>query len=176
MTVYALGEMVPVLGPGVFVAPSASVMGDVVLGEDASVWFSTVIRGDVHAIRIGARTNIQDNSVVHVTDRKWPTTLGNDVTIGHSVVVHGCTIGDRSLIGIGSVLLDGAIIGEDCIVGAGSLITPGMVIKPGSVVMGRPARTVREVTEEDRAWILAISKSYVENASRMRRELRVVSE
>ena len=139
----------PKLAKSVFIDPSAVVIGDVTLGEDSSVWPNTTIRGDMHRIRIGARTSIQDNSILHITHAGpfnpdgYSLTIGDDVTVGHRVVIHGCTIGDRSLIGIGSVVLDGAEIGEDCIVGAGSLVVPRMKVPAGHLVLGHPAKVVR---------------------------------
>jgi carbonic anhydrase/acetyltransferase-like protein (isoleucine patch superfamily) len=149
MAVYELDGVRPVLGRDVFIADSAAVVADVHLGDESSVWFGAVVRGDCFPIRIGARTNVQDNAVVHVTAGKAKTTIGDDVTIGHSSVVHGCTVGDRCLIGIGAIILDDAVIGEDCLVAAGSLVTPGTIVPARSVVMGRPARIVRSVTGDD---------------------------
>ncbi len=172
MPIYALGPLTPTLGKDVYVADTGIVIGDVTLGDQASVWFGTVLRGDVHKIQIGARTNIQDNSLVHVTNDIWGTTVGDDVTVGHSVILHGCTIGDRCLIGMGSIILDGAVVGEGSIVGAGSLVTPRMVIPPGKVVMGRPAKVVRDASEEDLFLARAATYSYVENGARFARDLR----
>jgi carbonic anhydrase/acetyltransferase-like protein (isoleucine patch superfamily) len=151
----------PTLGRGVFIAPNATVIGDVHLGEESSVWFSTVLRGDVFPIRIGARTNIQDGSVVHVTAGKARTTVGDDVTVGHMVLLHGCTVGSRCLIGMGSVLLDGCVIGDDSFVAAGSLVTPGTIIAPSMMAMGRPAKAVRPLRDEDRAQIADAGRLYV---------------
>jgi len=137
----------PVIPDSVFLAPTATVIGDVVLGEHASLWFNVVVRGDVNYIRIGDRTNIQDNSTIHVSINTHPTVIGNDVVGGHNVLLHGCTVHDRVLIGMGSVLMDGADVGEESIVGAGSLLTPGTKVPPRSLVLGRPARVVRKVTD-----------------------------
>ncbi len=139
----------PTIPATVFIAPTATVIGDVVLGEHASIWFHTVVRGDVNYIRIGARTNIQDNSTIHVTHRTHPTIVGSDVVGGHNVVLHGCTIGDRVLVGMGSIVLDGAEVGEETIIGAGTLITPGTSIPPRSLVLGRPGKVVRQITGEE---------------------------
>lgn len=144
---YALGGVKPTLGPGVFVAPTASVIADVVIGEGSSIWFGTVVRGDVFPIRIGARTNVQDNAVVHVTGGKASTTIGDDVTIGHLALIHGCVIGDRCLIGMGSILLDGAVIEDECLIGAGTLVPPRMRIPSRSLVMGQPAKIVRPLRD-----------------------------
>ncbi|MBX3185473.1 MAG: gamma carbonic anhydrase family protein [Labilithrix sp.] len=161
MTVYDLGDKRPVLSEGVFVAPNASVIGDVVVGASSSLWFGVVVRGDVFPIRIGARTNIQDNAVVHVTGGKASTTIGDDVTVGHLALVHGCTIGDRCLIGMGSIVLDGARIDDDCFIAAGSLVPPRMHVPARSVVMGRPGKVVREVTEADLVQIREAAALYV---------------
>jgi carbonic anhydrase/acetyltransferase-like protein (isoleucine patch superfamily) len=149
MAVYELRGVRPTLGRDVFVADSAVVVGDVILGDQASIWFGAVVRGDCFPIRIGARTNVQDGAVVHVTGGRAMTTIGDEVTIGHAAVVHGCAIGDRCLIGMGSVVLDGAVIGHDSLVAAGSLVVPGARIPPNSVVMGRPARVTRAAGEHD---------------------------
>lgn len=133
---------------GVYVAPSAVVEGDVRLGEGCSVWHGAVLRGDEAPITIGARTNIQDNAVVHVSSR-FPTVLGEGVTVGHGAIVHGCTVGDNTLIGMGSIVLDGAIIGENCIIGAGALVTQGMVVRSGSIVYGSPAHFARSMMDAD---------------------------
>jgi len=148
----------------VFVAPSAWVIGEVKIGEGSSVWFNSVVRGDVNSIVIGERTNIQDLSMLHVTNREAPTPapliIGNDVTIGHRVVAHGCRISDRCLIGIGAVILDGVIIEEDCIIGAGSVITPGKRIPAGSMVFGSPAKVIRELTAEERSFLVKSAAHY----------------
>jgi carbonic anhydrase/acetyltransferase-like protein (isoleucine patch superfamily) len=154
----------PVLGRGVFIAPGASVLGDVHLGDESSVWFSSVLRGDSFPIRIGARTNIQDGSVVHITGGKAATRVGDDVTVGHMVLLHGCTVGDRCLIGMGSVILDGAVIGDECIIAAGSLIAPRTVIPPRSMVMGRPGKPTRVLTDDDLKMVLEAGRVYVESA------------
>jgi carbonic anhydrase/acetyltransferase-like protein (isoleucine patch superfamily) len=164
MPVYELNGVRPSLGHDVFVAESAVVVGDVHLGDQASVWFCAVIRGDCFPIRIGARTNVQDNVVVHVTGGKARTTIGNDVTIGHAAVVHGCSIGDRCLIGIGSIVLDGAVIGDDSFIAAGSLVTPGTVIPARSVAVGRPARVARAATDEDLQRIREGASNYIRYA------------
>lgn len=154
----------PRIHPSVYVAPSADVIGDVEIGEQSSVWFQVVIRGDVHSIRIGARTNIQDHSMLHVTRRKASLTIGNDVTIGHRVTLHGCTLGDRILVGMGAIIMDGAEIGDDCLIGAGSLVTQGFKAPPGSLVLGSPARVVRAVKDEERAFFKQSALNYVGDA------------
>lgn len=150
----------PVIDGSNFIAENAAVIGDVVLGTDASVWFSATVRGDVHRIRIGSRSNIQDNAVVHVTNQSAPTTIGDNVTVGHSAVIHGCTVRDRVLVGMGAIILDHADIGSDSIIGAGALITGGVVIPPRSLVLGSPAKVVRTLTEEEVASIMDYANNY----------------
>jgi carbonic anhydrase/acetyltransferase-like protein (isoleucine patch superfamily) len=159
----------PTLGPRAFVDPSAQLIGDVALGEDASVWMGTVVRGDVNRIRIGARTNVQDACVLHVT-AQHPTTLADDVTVGHSVTLHGCTVGRLCLIGIGAIVLNGAVVGEESIVAAGALIPERMAVPPRSVVMGSPARVRRAVTEEERALLRRYAENYVRYKDEYRAE------
>jgi len=146
----------PQVGKGGWVAPNATLIGDAILGEDVSLWFGVIVRGDVHRIRIGARTNIQDLSILHITQHEgrvrddedgYPTIIGCDVTVGHRAILHGCTVGDLCLIGMGAVLLDGAVIGPESIVGAGSLVTPGKQFPPRSLIMGSPAKVVKEINE-----------------------------
>jgi carbonic anhydrase/acetyltransferase-like protein (isoleucine patch superfamily) len=161
MAIYELNDVRPTLGRDVYVADTAVVIGQVQLGDEASVWFGAVLRGDYSFIRVGARTNVQDNSVVHISSGLNPTTIGDDVTIGHSAIVHGCTIGHRCLIGMGSTVLDGAVVGDDSFVAAGALVTPGTVIAPRSFVLGRPARVVRPVEDADLQWIRGASLAYV---------------
>jgi carbonic anhydrase/acetyltransferase-like protein (isoleucine patch superfamily) len=161
MALYELRGIRPTLGRDVFVAETAAIIGDVHLGDGAGVWFGAVLRGDYFPIRVGARTNIQDNSVLHITAGTAATTIGDDVTIGHAAIVHGCTIGDRCLVGMSSVILDGAVIGSDSFVAAGSLVAPNKVIPPRSFVLGRPAKVVRPVTDDDLAWIRRSSEVYV---------------
>jgi carbonic anhydrase/acetyltransferase-like protein (isoleucine patch superfamily) len=152
----------PKIHPTAFIAESAEVVGDVVLDEESSIWFQTVVRGDVNFIRIGARTNIQDHCVLHVTRDTWPLTIGDDVTSGHRVVLHGCTIESSVLIGIGAIVLDGAVIGENSVVGAGSLVPPGFKVPSGTVVMGVPAKVKRDVKPEEIEHIKQSARNYVE--------------
>lgn len=161
MPIYALGGVRPILGQDVYVAETAVVVGDVHIGDQSSLWFGAVVRGDCFPIRIGKRTNVQDNAVVHVTGGLAKTTIGDDVTIGHAAVVHGCTLGDRCLIGIGSVVLDGAVIGDDSLVAAGALVTPGTQVPPRSVVLGRPARVTRTLGDKDLERIRLGASSYL---------------
>jgi carbonic anhydrase/acetyltransferase-like protein (isoleucine patch superfamily) len=151
----------PILGAGVFVAPSATIVGDVVLGEGSSVWFNAVLRGDVFPIRLGARTNVQDAAVVHVTGGRASTSLGDDVTVGHMALLHGCAVGSHVLVGMGSTLLDGCVVEDECIVAAGSLVAPGMRIPARSLAMGRPAKVVRSLGEEDLEWVREAARLYV---------------
>lgn len=153
--------MRPRMPDSVFLAPGSFVIGDVELGEDASIWFNTVVRGDVHHIRIGKGSNIQDGSVCHVATDRFACILGDRVTVGHMVMLHGCTIGSGTLIGIGSVVLDDVEIGEECFVAAGSLITPGQKIPARSFVMGRPAKVVREVKQAEVDGVRLLSDRYV---------------
>jgi carbonic anhydrase/acetyltransferase-like protein (isoleucine patch superfamily) len=144
------------------------VLGDVVIEADSSVWFLSIVRGDVNAIRIGSRTNIQDLCVLHVTHDTHQLIIGDDVTVGHRVVLHGCTIKDRVLVGMGAILMDGAVIGDDSIIGAGALITEGAVVPPGSLILGSPGRVKRSVTNEERAWIKQSAANYVRYATEHR--------
>jgi carbonic anhydrase/acetyltransferase-like protein (isoleucine patch superfamily) len=159
--IFALHGVAPKLGRGAFVAPTASVIGDVVLGDESSIWFGTVVRGDVFPIRIGARTNVQDNAVIHVTGGKSATTIGDDVTIGHLALVHGCTVGSRCLIGMGSILLDDAVVEDDCLIAAGTLVPPRMRVPARSLVMGRPAKVVRTLELQDLEHIREAGALYV---------------
>ena len=162
-------ETLPKLGKDSWVAPSADVVGDVVCGEDCSIWFGSVIRGDVHYIKIGNRVNIQDLSMVHVTHYKKadksdgnPTIIGDDVTIGHRVMLHGCIIEKACLIGMSATILDGAVIGEESIVGAGSLVTKNKVFPPRSLIMGSPAKVVRQLSDEEVQELYNSAHRYVE--------------
>lgn len=151
----------PRVDPTAYIDASAQVIGDVEIGPRSSVWMNAVLRGDVHWIRIGARTNLQDGTIVHVMNGTHPTTVGNDVTVGHGAVVHGCTVADRVLIGMGAILLNGATVGEDSIVAAGSLLTEGMRVPPRSLVMGAPARVKRALADPEVLSILEYSERYV---------------
>lgn len=144
-----------------FVAPSADVIGEVEIGAHSSVWFQVVIRGDVNWIKIGSRTNIQDHSMLHVTRRKSPLKIGDEVTIGHRVTLHGCTVGNRILLGMGVIVLDDAVIEDDCIIGAGSLVTKGTVIPKGSLALGSPAKVVRPLKPEEIAFLKQSAENYV---------------
>jgi carbonic anhydrase/acetyltransferase-like protein (isoleucine patch superfamily) len=154
----------PTIADSAYIEDTAVIIGDVVIGERASVWFHTVVRGDVHYIRIGDRTNVQDLCMLHVTHDTHPLVIGHDVTIGHRVVLHGCTVKDRVLIGMGAVIMDGAVIGEDSIVGAGALVTEGTVVPPKSLILGTPAKVKRPVTENELSWIRESAENYVRYA------------
>jgi carbonic anhydrase/acetyltransferase-like protein (isoleucine patch superfamily) len=158
----------PRLAASVFLADGSVVSGDVEIGEHSSLWFGTVVRGDVNQVRIGARTNLQDQVVVHVTAGTHPTTLGDDVSVGHRAVLHGCTVNDRSLVGIGSIVMDGAVVGPDAMVGAGALVPPRMIVPPGKLVLGSPARVVRDLTPAELASMLDRAARYVGYAAKYR--------
>ena len=154
----------PTIPKSCFIEDTGIVIGDVVMGEQCSVWFHAVVRGDVHFIRLGDRTNVQDLCMLHVTHDTHPLIIGNDVTVGHSVVLHGCTIKDRVLIGMGAIIMDGAVIGEDSVVGAGALVTGGTVVPPRSLLLGSPAKVARPVTPKELLWIKESSDNYVKYA------------
>ena len=154
----------PRVARGVFLAENCAVIGDVEIGEDSSIWYGTVVRGDVMPIRIGARSNLQDNTVLHVTAGKFGTTIGNDCTIGHAAIIHACTIEDACLIGMGAIILDGARVGRGSFVGAGALVTPDTNIPPGSFVLGSPAKVRRTVSDAEREAIEYGASHYVELA------------
>lgn len=156
----------PAIDPSAFIADTATVIGRVTIGPRSSIWFGAVVRGDVFHIRIGAETSIQDNSVLHVTHDRHATLVGDRVTVGHSVTLHGCTVSDRCIIGMGAVILDQAVIGERCIVGAGALVTPGIQIPPRHLAVGSPARPKRPLTNEELAWLEASALHYVELSRR----------
>ena len=160
----------PTLGRDVFIAPGAWVIGDVEIGDGTSIWFNTVVRGDVNFIRIGCETNIQDNVTLHVTGKKFPLFIGNRVTVGHQAVVHGCIVEDECLIGMGAVVLDGARIGTGSIVAAGAVVRPGTQVPPGSVVMGIPAEVKKTLTEEEKERIRETAVHYMKLARRYMEE------
>lgn len=162
------GDHVPAIDPTAYVPDSAVVIGDVVIGAEASLWFHTVVRGDINRIRIGARSNVQDHAVLHVVRDQWATILGTGVTVGHAAVLHGCTVGDHCLIGIKAVVLDGATIGDESLVGAGALVVPGTRIPPRSLVLGSPAKRVRDLSGDEVARLHGLATVYVEYAARYR--------
>jgi carbonic anhydrase/acetyltransferase-like protein (isoleucine patch superfamily) len=167
MAIRSYRGVLPTLGPGAWIDETAVVIGDVELGADASVWPLVLIRGDVNHIRIGARSNVQDGSVIHVSrpypgnDAGWPTILGDDVVVGHKVALHGCRIADRVLVGIGAIVLDGVTVESDVIIGAGAVVTPGKVLESGSLYVGNPARRSRDITAQERARIPKMALDYV---------------
>ncbi|MGB4360722.1 MAG: gamma carbonic anhydrase family protein [Rhodoferax sp.] len=174
MAIYELDGVSPHIADSAWVADSAEVMGDVVLGEQVSLWFGVVARGDTAAIRIGSQTNIQDLSVLHA-DVGMPLTIGSGVTVGHKAMLHGCTVGDDSLIGIGAVVLNGAKIGKGCLVGAGSLVTEGKEFPDGSMIMGTPAKVVRQLTPEQLQGLRDSARHYVANAQRFKASLHKIA-
>jgi len=167
MAVYRLDDEVPQVGANAWVADNATVIGRVTLGEDASVWYGTVVRGDTDRITIGRGSNVQENSVLHA-DPGFPLTIGDDVTVGHQVMLHGCSVGDGSLIGIGAVVLNGARIGRHCLVGAGALVTEGKVFPDGSLIVGSPAAVRRALSAEQIEGLARTARHYVANARRHR--------
>jgi carbonic anhydrase/acetyltransferase-like protein (isoleucine patch superfamily) len=173
MALYQLGEHAPRIHETAWVAASAEIIGQVELSECASVWFGVVIRGDVAPIRIGRYSNVQDHSVLHA-DEGQPLVIGENVTIGHQVMLHGCTIGDGALIGIQAIVLNGATIGRNCIVGAGAVVTEGKSFPDGTLILGAPAKAVRELTSEQLVSLRAGASHYVENARRFRTQLKKI--
>ena len=173
MAIYELDGVAPQVAPTAWVADSAQVMGNVTMGEDSSLWFGAVARGDCESITIGAGSNVQDASVLHADVGK-PLVIGERVTVGHQVMLHGCTIGDESLIGIGAIVLNGAKIGKNCLVGAGSLVTEGKEFPDGSMIMGSPAKAVRQLTPEQIEGLRRSAQHYIDNARRFRSSLRKI--
>ena len=173
MAIYELDGRKPDIAESAWVADSAQVMGDVTLGEGASIWFGAIARGDSDRIVVGAGSNIQDGSVLHA-DEGMPLTVGERVTVGHQVMLHGCTIGDESLIGIGAIVLNGVKIGKNCLVGAGSLVTEGKEFPDGSMIIGSPAKVVRQLTPEQIEGLRKSAQHYVENARRFRQGLKKI--
>lgn len=163
--IYQLDDLVPLIDESAWVAPDANVIGHVVMGARASVWFGCTIRGDNELITIGAGSNVQENCVFH-TDPGCPLTLGENVTVGHKAMLHGCTVGDGSLIGMGATVLNGAVIGKGCLIGAGALVTEGKVIPDGSLVMGAPGKVVRELDDAGKAGLIKSAEHYQANAAR----------
>ena len=165
MSIRSLHGVVPKIAPSAYIDPNAVVIGNVTIGEHSSVWPCAVIRGDVHWIRIGARTNIQDGSVLHVQRDQFPLLLGDEITVGHAVVLHGCTVESRCLIGMGSTILNGAVIGEGSIIAAGTLIPERTIVPPGSMFMGHPGKFRRALTPQEQEHLVASAQGYVENAA-----------
>lgn len=176
MPIFALDDVSPRIDPGVgWIAPTAVLVGDVVVGPEVGIWFGVVARGDIETITIGARSNVQENCVLH-TDSGFPLHIGENVTIGHSAIVHGCTIGDNSLIGMGATVLNGAVIGKNCLIGANALVTEGKVIPDNCLVMGAPAKVVRQIDAEGEAGLAASADRYVRNAKRFAAGLRPIAD
>ena len=171
MSIYQLDSIAPRVDPTAWVADSAQVMGNVTLAADSNIWFGVVIRGDNEPITIGEGSNIQDGSVLH-SDLGKPLTVGKRVTVGHGVMLHGCTVGDESLIGIGAVVLNDAVIGKNCLVGAGSLVTEGKAFPDGSMIVGSPARVVRQLTPEQMDGLRQSAQHYIDNARRFQNGLK----
>jgi carbonic anhydrase/acetyltransferase-like protein (isoleucine patch superfamily) len=170
MAIYRYGDKVPVIHEDVYVAETADVIGDVVLEQGASVWYQAVIRGDTDTLTVGENSNIQDGAVMHA-DLGFPTTVGKGVTVGHQAMLHGCTIGDGSLIGIQAVILNGAVIGKNCLVGAGALVKEGANFPDNSLIIGAPAKVVRELSPEAVEGLRKNAQGYVERGRRHAREL-----
>ena len=152
----------PIIPDSCYISESVDLIGDVTLGENVSLWFGTVVRGDMHFITIGNRSNIQDNSVIHVTTDISPTRIGDEVTVGHNAIIHGATIEDRCLIGMGAIIMDDVVIGEGSIVGAGAVVPPNMIIPPRSLVVGLPAKFVRQTTDKELKMILEGAQHYID--------------
>jgi carbonic anhydrase/acetyltransferase-like protein (isoleucine patch superfamily) len=174
MALYQLDHLIPAIDASAWVADNAQVVGNVRLGAGSSVWFGVVARGDTEAITVGRGTNIQDNSVLHA-DPGMPLVIGDHVSVGHQVMLHGCTVGDGSLIGIGAVVLNGARIGKNCLVGAGALVTEGKEFPDGTMILGSPAKAVRQLLPEQIAGLEKIAKHYVDNARRYRAGLKKIA-
>lgn len=171
MNIRSHNDLHPAIAPDVYIDPTAVVIGDVEIGTGGSVWPLTVIRGDIHKIRIGKRTSVQDGSVLHVTHAGpynpdgFPLTIGDEVTIGHKVMLHGCTIGSRVLIGMGAIVMDGAIVGDEVVIGAGTLVPPGKVLESGYLYVGSPARQVRPLTDKEKDYFKYTAERYVDLAA-----------
>ena len=173
MTVYALGEHTPLVAASAYVAPTAAVIGKVILAKNASVWFAATLRGDNETISVGAGSNVQDSAVLH-TDPGYPLMLGADVSIGHQAMMHGCTVGEGSLIGIQAIVMNGAVIGKGCLVGAGALVTEGKTFPDGTLIIGAPARAIRELTPEERGNLLKVAANYAERGAYYRTHLHAI--
>ncbi|MEO5335638.1 MAG: gamma carbonic anhydrase family protein [Magnetospirillum sp. WYHS-4] len=169
--IYPYNGVLPRIAPGAFVAPTAVVAGDVQVGTDSGIWFGCILRGDVNAIRIGERTNIQDGTIVHVSSRANPTYIGSDVTIGHGAIIHACMLEDGCFVGMGATVLDGAVVAVGAMVAAGALVPPGKVVTPGQLWAGMPAKPVRDLTESDRRTMAATVPHYVELARQYLKEI-----
>ena len=172
---YPFEGKLPAVDPTAWIAPTAAVIGDVTIGAGSNVWYHCVLRGDTNFIRIGAGTNIQDGTIIHVNRAAEATIIGDHVTVGHAAIIHACTIGDESLIGIGAIVLNGAKIGKNCLVGAGALVTEGKEFPDGSMILGSPAKVVRQLTPEQIEGLARSALGYVENAKRFRAGLQKIA-
>lgn len=171
MPIYELDGKVPVIGSGVWIAPDAHVIGEVVLGDNVGVWFGTVIRGDTSLIAVGNGSNVQDGTMLH-SDYGVQLTIGEDCTIGHHAILHGCTVGNRVLVGMGATLLNQAVIGDECVIGANALVTEGKAFEAGSLIVGSPARAVKTLDPDKRAFLKASADHYIANAHRFAKALK----
>jgi len=169
--IYELDGKVPDIGQGVWIAPDAHVIGEVRLGDNVGVWFGTVIRGDTSLIAVGAGTNVQDGTMLH-SDYGMPLTIGEDCTIGHHAILHGCTVGNRVLVGMGATLLNQAMIGDECVIGANALVTEGKVFEAGTLIVGAPARAMKTLEPDKRAFLKASAEHYIANAHRFAKGLK----
>jgi len=169
--IYELDGKVPVIGSGVWIAPDAHVIGEVVLGDDVGVWFGTVIRGDTSLISVGRGTNVQDGTMLH-SDYGVPLAIGEDCTVGHHAVLHGCTVGNRVLVGMGATVLNQAVVGDECVIGANALVTEGKTFEAGSLIVGSPARAVKTLEPDKRAFLKASADHYIANAHRFAKGLK----
>ena len=174
MALYRLGEISPTVAASAYIAPCASVIGKAVLAEHSSVWFGAILRGDNETISIGVNSNVQDHAVLH-TDRGFPLNVGANVSIGHQAMLHGCTVHDGSLIGIQAVLLNAAVIGKGCLVGAGAVVTERKIFADGSLILGAPARKVRDLTPEERENLLEVAANYASRGAYYRNHLRLIA-
>jgi carbonic anhydrase/acetyltransferase-like protein (isoleucine patch superfamily) len=171
MPIYELDGKVPIIGEGVWIAPDAHVIGEVVLGDNVGVWFGSVIRGDTSLITVGTGTNVQDGAMLH-SDFGVPLTIGEDCTIGHHAILHGCTISNRVLVGMGATVLNQAVIGDECVIGANALVTEGKEFEPGSLIVGSPARSPKMLEPDKRAFLKASAEHYIANAHRFAKGLK----
>ncbi|MDA5108040.1 gamma carbonic anhydrase family protein [Brevibacillus thermoruber] len=170
---YILADKKPTVSPTAYIAPGANIIGDVAIDEYASVWFNAVLRGDTQGIRIGRGSNVQDGTVIHV-DSRYPTVIGSDVTIGHSAIVHGCTIADRVIVGMGSIIMDGAVIGEHTIIGSGTVIPAGKTYPPGVLILGSPGKVIRDLTPEEIEKIVISAQIYKDRGIQYRSDLQQI--
>jgi carbonic anhydrase/acetyltransferase-like protein (isoleucine patch superfamily) len=174
MALYKLGEISPTIAMSAYVAPSAAVIGNAILGDHSSVWFAATLRGDNETISIGTGSNVQDGAVMH-TDPGFPLLVGSNVSVGHQAMLHGCTVGDGSLIGIQAVVLNAAVIGKGCLVGAGAVITERKVFADGTLILGAPAKVVRELTPEEKENILKVAANYAARGAYYRNHLQLIT-